>query len=86
VTAENQSTPGTIKDAVTAMTAYASGSIREAQVMDDFTLEEWPDKQPNDLAVAYVALNGENFSEAVILTLAEHGQEIMVRHVEWGRP
>ena len=68
------------------MTAYASGSIREAQVMDDFTLEEWPDKQPNDLAVAYVALNGENFSEAVILTLAEHDQEIMIRHVEWGRP
>jgi len=68
------------------MTAYASGSIQEAQVMDDFTLEEWPDKQPNDLAVAYVALNGENFSEAVILTLAEHDQEIMIRHVEWGRP
>lgn len=54
--------------------------------MDDFTLEEWPDKQPNDLAVTYVALNGENFSEAVILTLAEHDQEIMIRHVEWGRP
>jgi hypothetical protein len=86
VTAENQSTPGTIKDAVTTMTAYASGSIQEAQVMDDFTLEEWPGKQPNDLAVAYVALNGENFSEAVILTLAEHDQEIMIRHVEWGRP
>lgn len=68
------------------MTAYASGSIREGQVMDDFTLEEWPDKQPNDLAVTYVALNGENFSEAVILTLAEHDQEIMIRHVEWGRP
>lgn len=68
------------------MTAYASGSIREAQVVDDFTLEEWPGKQPNDLAVAYVALNGENFSEAVILTLAEHDQEIMIRHVEWGRP
>ncbi len=54
--------------------------------MDDFTLEDWPGKQPNDLAVTYVTLNGENFSEAVILTLAEHGQEIMIRHVEWGRP
>ncbi|MFM1901644.1 MAG: hypothetical protein RLZZ216_2220, partial [Cyanobacteriota bacterium] len=29
--------------------------------MDDFTLENWPGKQPDDLAVAYVALNGKNF-------------------------
>jgi hypothetical protein len=68
------------------MTAYATGSIQEAQVMDDFTLEDWPDKQANDLAVTYVALNGENFSEAVTLTLVEYGQEILIRHLEWGRP
>ncbi|MFO0136838.1 MAG: hypothetical protein ACK535_02270 [Cyanobacteriota bacterium] len=80
------STPGSIKDAVTTMTAYASGSIHEAQVMDDFTLENWPGKQPDDLAVAYVALNGENFSEAVTLTLTAYGREIMIRHMEWGRP
>jgi hypothetical protein len=57
-----------------------------AQVMDEFTLEDWPGKQANDLAVAYVALNGENFSEAVTLTLAEYGHEILIRHLEWGRP
>jgi hypothetical protein len=54
--------------------------------MDDFTLENWPGKQPDDLAVAYVALNGENFSEAVTLTLTAYGREIMIRHMEWGRP
>ncbi|MFN5162000.1 MAG: hypothetical protein ACK5IA_09005 [Cyanobacteriota bacterium] len=80
------STPGSIKDAVKTMTAYASGSIHEAQVMDDFTLENWPGKQPDDLAVAYVALNGENFSEAVTLTLTAYGREIMIRHMELGRP
>jgi len=80
------STPESIKDAVTTMTAYASGSIQGAQVMDDFTMENWPGKQPDDLAVAYVALNGEDFSEAVTLTLTEYGQEIMIRHMEWGRP
>jgi len=69
------------------MTAYGGpGSIQVAQVMDDFTLEDWPGKQADDLAVAYVALNGENFSEAVTLTLAEYGQEILIRHLEWGRP
>ena len=80
------STSESIKNAVTTMTAYGAGWIQVAQVMDDFTLEDWPDKQANDLAVTYVALNGENFSEAVTLTLAEYGHEILIRHLEWGRP
>jgi hypothetical protein len=54
--------------------------------MEDFTLKNWPGKQPCDLAVVYVALNGESFSEVVSLTLAEYGQEILIRHLEWGRP
>jgi hypothetical protein len=79
-------TSESIKNAVTTMTAYGTGSIQMAQVMDEFTLEDWPGKQANDLVVAYVALNGENFSEAVTLTLAEYGLEILIRHLEWGRP
>jgi hypothetical protein len=78
--------PESIKNAATTMTAYGSGWIQVAQVMDEFTLEDWPGKQADDLAVAYVALNGENFSEAVTLTLAEYDQEILIRHLEWGRP
>ena len=80
------STSESIKNAVTTMTTYATGSIQEAHVMDDFTLEDWPGKQPDDLAVVYVALNGEDFSEAASLTLTEYGQDILVRHLEWGRP
>jgi hypothetical protein len=79
-------TSESIKNAVISMTAYGTGSIQVAQVMDDFTLEDWPGKQADDLAVTYVALNGENFSEAVTLTLAEYGQEILIRHLEWGMP
>jgi hypothetical protein len=54
--------------------------------MEDFTLMNWPGKQPGDLADVNVALNGENFSEAVTLTLAKYGHEILIRHLEWGRP
>jgi hypothetical protein len=79
-------TSESLKNAVTTMTAYGTGSIRVAQVMDEFTLEDWPGKHADDLAVAYVALSGENFSEAVTLTLAEYGEEILIRHLEWGRP
>jgi hypothetical protein len=54
--------------------------------MEDFPLKNWPGKQPGDLAVVYVVLNGESFSEAVTLTLAEYGLEILIHHLEWGRP
>jgi len=54
--------------------------------MDDFSLEDWPDKPPDDLAVMYVVLNGDGFSEAVTLTLAQYGEEVLIRHLAWGRP
>jgi hypothetical protein len=54
--------------------------------MEDFTLTNWPGKKPGDLAVVYVALNGESFSKAVTLALTEYGQEILIPHLEWGRP
>lgn len=36
-------------------------------------LENWPGKHPDGLAVADVALNREDASKAVTLTLTEHG-------------
>ena len=79
-------TPDVIKNSIGSMTSYAPGPIRDVQVMDDFTLETWPGRQEDDLAVVYVALNGDSFSEAVTLTLTKYGQEILIRHLEWGRP
>jgi hypothetical protein len=83
---QSATTPKAIKAAVASMTAYASGPIQGAEVIEDFSLEDWPGKQSGDLAVVYVAFNGESFSEAVTLTLAEYGHEILIRHLEWGRP
>jgi hypothetical protein len=83
---QSSTTPEIINSAITAMTNYASGSIQAALVMDEFTLEDWPGKQPNDLAVVYVALNGDCFSEAVTLTLVQDGGEALIRHLVWGRP
>ena len=79
-------TPEGIKTAAMNISAYAPGPIQEAQVMENFILEDWPGKQQGDLAVVYVALSGESFSEAVTLTLVQVGAESMIRHIEWGRP
>ena len=83
-------TPEGIRSAVATMTAYASSAataaIREAIVMEDVTVEDWPGQQPGDLAVVYVALNGDDFSEAVTLTLAQYGEKVLIRDLVWGRP
>lgn len=68
------------------MTTYAPGPIQETKAMGDFALEDWPGKQPGDLAVVYVALNGNRFSEAVTLTVAQYGEDVLIRYLEWGRP
>ena len=54
--------------------------------MEDCIVEDWPGKQPGDLAVVSVALTGESFSEAVTLTLAQYGEDTLIHHLEWGRP
>jgi hypothetical protein len=78
--------PEDFKSAVEGMTSYAPGPIRQVEVMSDFVLEEWPDKQDGDIAIVYVALTGDGFCEAVTVTLAREGQNIRIRQLEWGRP
>ena len=67
--AQTVHTPNDFRQAVDGMTTYASGPINEVQVMEDFVLEDWPDKQDGDVAIAYVALTGDGFCEAVTVTL-----------------
>ena len=49
-------------------------------------LEEWPGKTESELAMVYVPLEGDVYSEAVTLTLAESGDELCIARIEWGRP
>jgi len=79
-------TPEQLREAVEAMTGDAPGPIREVSVMEEFVVREWPGKQPCDVAVAYVALNGDRFSEAVNVTIVQAGGDWRIRRLEWGRP
>jgi hypothetical protein len=78
--------PEAIASAVATMIADAPGPIQQAQVVEDGIVEDWPAKRPGDLAVVYVALMGQSFSEAVTLTLAQYGEATLIRQLEWGRP
>ena len=68
------------------MTDHAPGPIRGAHLHEEFTIENWPAKRANDIAVVYISLNGDNFSEAVTLTLAEDRNNVFIRDLVWGRP
>jgi hypothetical protein len=79
-------TPDQLREAVEGMTSYAPGPIRKVLVMEEFILQEWPEKQDGDVAVAYVALNGDSFCEAVSVTIVQMGSDYRIRRLEWGRP
>jgi hypothetical protein len=53
---------------------------------EQFWLEDWPAKEPGDMGVAYVGLQGDGFVEAVTVTVASFGGVLLIREVEWGRP
>ncbi len=49
-------------------------------------LEDWPGMAPGDRAMVYVPLEGDAYSEAINLTVAEPDGELRISAVEWGRP
>jgi hypothetical protein len=50
------------------------------------TMTDWPDKQPDDLGWAYVAINGASQSEAVTVIVRDENGTPRIRAIEWGRP
>ena len=76
--------PERIRDNYVEMVEYGDGPPTSVQLIS--TMEQWPDKQPNDLGWAYVAIGGDGFSEAVTLILQQEGETPVIRHLEWGRP
>jgi len=56
--------------------------VGDAEVM----LRDWPGKSPADVAIVYVPLLGDAYSEAITVTLAEKGGALLVSGIAWGRP
>ena len=49
-------------------------------------LDDWPDKAQNEVAMVYVPLQGDTYSEGITVTLAHIEGKLAVSHMEWGRP
>lgn len=73
-----------LKQEFESMISYGEGLSENVDVMEAF--EDWPAKQQNDIGWAYVAITGQDFSEAVSLTISYENGQARVREIEWGRP
>jgi len=49
-------------------------------------LEEWPEMSADDHAMVYVPLEGDDFSEAITVTVSEIDNALLISSIEWGRP
>jgi hypothetical protein len=65
---------------------YTDGEPMSIDYDEQFSMTEWPDKEPHDVGSAYVGIIGEGFVEAADVTVAEVDGRLLVRLIEWGRP
>ncbi len=66
------------------MIAYGDGPASFLEVME--TMEDWPARQKEDVGWAYVAIAGEEYSEAVAVVICNEHGHMRIRDIEWGRP
>jgi NTF2-like N-terminal transpeptidase domain len=66
------------------MTAYSGESAESVEVEE--TMNEWSQKELNDVGWAYVSISGKSFSEAVTVVICEEDGKFCVCDVVWGRP
>jgi len=66
------------------MVSYGSGAPTTVAAMT--AMDEWPDKQPDDVEWVYVAIANDTYSEAVTVVVAHENGKLVIRSIEWGRP
>jgi hypothetical protein len=81
---KKSSSAATLKKQYEEMIAYASGPSAHIEVMQ--TLDTWPEKQRGEVGWVYVAITGDDFSEAISVVVAQEGDLQGICQIEWGRP
>jgi hypothetical protein len=83
---QRSTTPDSIKATINRITSYTEEPLKSVDVMDEFILDAWPGKKPDELCSVYVSLEGESYSEGVTLTVVQSGQGQCLKVHDWGRP
>ena len=87
---QRQCSPTELRKKLGEMLSYAPEDKPVRAVLDRelmaSTNTDWPHKQPDDLGWVYVSILGEEFVEAVTVTVAQINGKMLIRDIEWGRP
>ena len=68
-----------VQPAVGVQALACSARSIEGDVLDD-----WPDKRARDVVWVYVSLFGDNYVEAISVTVSEEDGIMRIRDLEWG--
>jgi hypothetical protein len=79
-------TPFRLEETLNSMVEYGDGPPDEVLLISVDDMQTWRTRQDGDLGWAYVAINGDGYSEAVSVVVAGKGERPTIRDVEWGRP
>jgi hypothetical protein len=66
--------------------SYADGDPKDILFDEDGGVMDWPPEFPNDLGSVYVGIMGDEFLEAVTVTVADIDGGHLIREIVWGRP
>lgn len=79
-----QLSEASLKKEYLGMIDYGHCAANHVEVMQAHT--SWSQKKEGDIGWAYVAIAGDNFSEAVAVVVTRTPVGIGIRSIEWGRP
>lgn len=66
--------------------SYTDSKPERAQLDTEFSVQTWPGKEKGDAGRSYVSIEGDDFTEAVSVIVANIDGTLLIRDIEWGRP
>lgn len=66
------------------MVSYFGTPPHTAQTI--MVMDDWPDRQPDDIGWAYASIEGDGEAEAVTVIVTLENGAARIRGIEWGRP
>lgn len=82
----NKFSPLFLREEFEDMISYAESPADYIEVMEVNDMQDFASKHDNDIGWAYVAICGDDFSEAVSMVYSRDKDELKISELEWGRP
>jgi hypothetical protein len=80
-------TPDKLREELVSMwSGYAAGPATEIYFNENSVLQDWHDRLPEDLGMAFIGISGRDFHEAITVLVSDINGKPLIRDIEWGRP